>query len=241
MAESVAEIMDPDFCRASQADSVGQLLQELSARGLASVPVLDFSGRPIATATLSDLQHCRHLEELTEKAAHVVTSVHRDASIREAARALAEHNAEQLVLVDDAGVAVGAVSALDLLRALLGLGVDRSAGSSRAPVPGHWSPSVSFDLDAVAHIAAVPGIIVLIRAEGGLHPQLLWAEATSNLHERLDEMLRLPQEAPELEALLSVYPRKLALRVLIVADGKRRERTLRALHSLLRRTRVSHA
>jgi CBS domain-containing protein len=235
MSETVAEIMDPDFCHASQGDSVGQLLHELSARGLASVPVLDVSGRPIATATLSELQGCRHVEELTEHPEHAVTSVHHDASIQEAARALAEHKAERLILVDDRGVAVGAVSALDLLRALLGFGVDRSDRSPRTPAPGHWSPSVWFSLDAVGHIPAAPGIIVLAGADQGPHPALSWVEATSNLHERLDEMLRLPQQSTELEALLGVYPRKLVLRVLIIPDGRRRDRVLRALHALMKR------
>lgn len=231
MTATVAEIMDPDFCHASQVDSVGQLLHELTARGLASIPVLDLSGRPVATATISDLQRCRRVEELTERPQRAVAMVHRDASISDAARTLAERNAEHLVLVDDAGIAVGAVSALDLLRALLGFTVDRSARSGSAPLAGHWSPSVSFDLDAVGHIPAAPGIIVLLPAEEGPNPALLWAEATSNLHERLDQMLRLPQESPELEALLGVYPRKLAVRVLVIAEGKRRDRILRTLHA----------
>jgi len=235
MTETVAEIMDPDFCHASHGDSVGQLLHELTAHGLASVPVLDVSGRPIATATLSDLQSCRHVEELTAHPGHAVTSVHHNASIQEAARALAEHKAERLILVDDGGIAVGAVSALDLLRALLGFGVDRGERSPNTPARGHWSPSVWFNLDSVGHIPAAPGIIVLARADEGSHPGLLWVEATSNLHERLDEMLRLPQQSAELEALLGVYPRKLVLRVLIVPEGKRRDRILRALHSLLKR------
>jgi CBS domain-containing protein len=235
MTETVAEIMDPDFCHASHGDSVGQLLHELTARGLASVPVLDISGRPIATATLSDLQNCRHVEELTRGPEHAVTSVHHEASIQEAARALAEHRAERLILVDDRGVAVGAVSALDLLRALLGFGVDRSERSPNTPAPGHWSPSVWFNLDAVGHVPPAPGIIVLARADEGLHSAVLWVEATSNLHERLDEMLRLPQQSAELEALLGVYPRKLLVRVLIIPEGKRRDRILRSLHALMKR------
>ena len=66
-------------------------------------------------------------------------------------------------------------------------------------------------------------------------------EAALNIRERLDEMLRMPQTEPVLEALLDVYPRQLTFRALVVTNPDRRARLLRALLAVLKRSKKSAA
>lgn len=234
MAGTVAEIMDPDFFYASQNDSIGQLLHDMAALGLASTPVLDLQGHPLGMATARDIDGCRRVEELSEQLQQPVVSVHQNTPIDVAARTLAEHDSDCLVLLDDRGVAVGALRALDLLRAVLGLRVSRSTGDGTRHTTS-WSRCELLDLDGVRHAPAAPGVLLLEPGPPGSKPNIVWVEATTNLRERLDEMLRLPQDEPTLERLLSVLPRTLMFRALVVSDPERRARLLRALQTVLAR------
>lgn len=233
MTKTVSEIMDRDFLCATQADSLPHLLHEMSHRGLGSTPVLDLAGRPLGMATLADLESCRRIEELTRHSSRPAVVMPEDASIQAAALKAAEQAADTLVLVDDQGRAVGVLAALDLLRALLGFDV---ATERRDELPAKaWSRGSVLELDAVHHVPSAPGVILL-----GPHDDLegrhaLWVEATHDMRERLDAMLRLPQEDPELEALLSIYPRTLRFRALVVHELDRRERMVRAIANVIGR------
>lgn len=231
---TVAEIMDPDFFHASQSDSIGQLLHDMAELGLGSTPVLDLQGHPLGMATVRDIDGCRRVEELSEQLQQPVVSVHQDTPIEVAARTLAEHDSDCLVLVDEHGVAVGALRALDLLRAVLGLRVSRPEGDGSRHTTS-WSRCALLDLDGVRHVPAAPGILLLDPAGPGSKPNIVWVEATTNLRERLDEMLRLPQAEPALERVLSVHPRTVRFRALVVSDPERRARLLRALQAVLAR------
>jgi len=58
---------------------------------------------------------------------------------------------------------------------------------------------------------------------------VVWAEATPNMRERLDQMLRSPQDDPRLEAMLDVYPRTLRFRCLTIYDAEQRQSLASAL------------
>jgi CBS domain-containing protein len=238
MSRTVSEIMDHKFVHASEHDSISGVLQEMSELGLGSIPVLDASGRAIGMATVSDIDRCRDLEELTRHLQHPAVTIPESASIDDAARTLAAKRAERLVLVDGAGVAVGAVSALDVLRALLGFGITHSGHPGAASASDHWSPSKMFDADALADVPKVPGLLVLARVIDGEKAKLAWVESTLNLHDRLAQMLRTRQEDAALRGLLSESPRMLAFRVMVVADDVRRGRVSRALQVMLRHSKA---
>ena len=204
MASTVAEIMDTDFFYASQSDSVGQLLHDMAKLGLGSAPVLDLRGHPLGMATLLEIDGCRRVEELSNHVQHPVVTAHLHTPIDLAARKLAESEADCLVLVDDRGVAVGALRALDLLRAVLGL---PSGCASREPASGtvhSRSSGVLLDVESAHHAPSAPGVILLDPGRSGDKPNIVWVESTTNIRERLDEMLRLPQTDPALEQLLDV-------------------------------------
>ncbi|MEO8178912.1 MAG: CBS domain-containing protein [Deltaproteobacteria bacterium] len=237
MPETVADIMDPEFFHACQTDPIGQLLRDMTELGLGSAPVLDDAGHPLGVATLHEIDGCRRADELAEHLKTPAVSVHQNTSVETAAKTLAESNADWLILVDDRGVAVGALRAVDLLRALLGLRIhhaDRSA--ARRPSAG-WSRGMLLDVDAAHHAPAVPGVILLDPGGAEAKPNIVWVEAAENIRERLDEMLRLPQDDPALEALLAVHPRRVIFRAQAVSDPERRARLVRSLRAVLARRR----
>ena len=160
---TVSEVMDPDFYYASQADSIGHVLHDMSALGLGSAPVLDLDGHPLGMALLSEIDGCRRVEDLTEHLKHPALSVHQNTDIETAARMLAEHGGDCLLLVNDQGVAVGALRAYELQQAVLGLRMSHT--HTHAPgTPRHsgtWSPGALLDLESLRHVPAAPGIILL--------------------------------------------------------------------------------
>jgi CBS domain-containing protein len=241
MTKTVAEIMDPDFFHASQSDSIGQLLHDMAQLGIGAAPVLDLAGHPLGMATVREIDGCRRVEELCEQLHQPVVTVHQDTTIESAARTLAAHEADTLVLVDDQGVSVGALRALDLLRALLGLapsGPEREReGASRVG----WSRGALLNLDSVHHVPQAPGIILLDPGGAGAHPNVVWAGAADNVRQRLDEMLCNPQDDAALEELLGAYPRRVIFHVLVVHDPERRARLLRSLREVLARRRAEPA
>ncbi|HKO91161.1 MAG TPA: CBS domain-containing protein [Polyangiaceae bacterium] len=243
MPVTVSEVMDPDFYYASQTDSIGHVLHDMSALGLGSAPVLDLDGHPLGMALLSEIDCCRRVEDLTEHLKHPVLSVHQDTDVVVAARKLAEHGADCLILVNDQGVAVGALRAEELQRAVRGLRTSHMHVEGVSRHSGTWSRGALLDLESLRHVPAAPGIILLDPGSPDGKPNIVWVEAALNIRERLDEMLRMPQTEPVLEALLDVFPRQLTFRALVVSDPDRRARLLRALLAVLKRPKrgSSHA
>ena len=85
--------------------------------GVTAVPVLDEEHRPIGVVSLRDLVRADRPPRMSSPARSILA----DAPLDQAARILAEESLHHLVVVDGAGRAVGMLSALDVLRALVGL------------------------------------------------------------------------------------------------------------------------
>jgi CBS domain-containing protein len=236
MPTTAAEIMDRNFLYASQGDSLVKLLHEMEHRGLGSAPVLDIDGRPVGVATISDIESCHDIEELADHLTRSVVSLPQNTPLLTAARMLAARQAESLLLVNDAGVAVGALSALDVLCALVGVqGARGEHGSSGlAKRDAAWSRAELLELSAAHRAPEAPGVILLSPGRSMGKTRALWAESSVNIRERLDQMLRTPQDDPALEAMLDVYPRDLRFRCLVVHDAERRERLARGLRTRAR-------
>ena len=240
MPKTVADIMHPEFFHASQSDSIGQLLHDMAELGIGSAPVLDLAGHPLGMASVREIDGCRRVEELCDQLKQPVVTVHQDTNIEAAARTLAAHEADTLVLLDDHGVAVGALRALDLLRAVLGLAPSRPERERSGHSRVGWSRGALLNLDSVHHAPQAAGII-LFDPGGSARPNIVWAEGTDNIRERLDQMLREPQDEPALEQLLGAYPRSVIYHVLVVTDADRRSRLLRSLRAVLARRRAEPA
>jgi CBS domain-containing protein len=231
--KNAAEIMNRKFFAACLTDSIGPLLRQMAELGLGAIPVLDLRGRPLGEATVAEIERAHDMEEVTQRLTRPALCMDQNTPIEVAARALAMNRAVGLLLVDEHGVAVGSLSAIELLRATLGL---NGAQSMTQPVDRDacWEEADYLDLGAVHRAPEAPGII-LISPSPGLNARdgrSVWAEAASNMRERLDEMLRNPQDNVRLEGMLDVYPRTLRFRCLTVFDAQQREELTHALCSM---------
>lgn len=221
-----ADVMNRSFFHASPSDTIGVLLQEMAERGIGSVPVLDLDDRPLGIATTGEIERCYDMEELAERLQRTAVCMDQSTPIDVAARALALHPSCALLLVNGSGVAVGALSPLELLRALLGF----EAGSEKLPErSAAWDEAEVLDVAAAHRAPESPGIILLSSGLDVSKKRVVWAEASANMRQRLDQMLREPQDDDGLEAILEVYPRTVRFRCLTMHDEAQREKLAAAL------------
>jgi CBS domain-containing protein len=86
--------------------------------GITAVPVLDAAERPVGMVSLRDLVDPRKREPHVSKP---VVTVAIDEPISSAAKRLAEAGVHHVVVLDSEGRAAGMLSAVDIIRALIGL------------------------------------------------------------------------------------------------------------------------
>lgn len=113
----VREIMNAKLLYIGENDRVSLARRHILEFGVTAVPVLDETHRPVGVVSLRDLS--RDADDVQPSS--TVTTVKDTDGVDEAARRLAETDFHHLVVVDEKGVAVGMVSSVDFLRALLGL------------------------------------------------------------------------------------------------------------------------
>jgi CBS-domain-containing membrane protein len=118
MLKTVAEIMNSKLLYIRDGDRVALARRHIIDFGITAVPVLDETHRPVGVVSLRDLAGD---EGAMFQPSGKVETIKASASIEEGARQLAESGYHHLVVVDDKGIAVGMVSSLDFVRALVGL------------------------------------------------------------------------------------------------------------------------
>ena len=118
MATVVRDIMNPQLLYVSEGDLCDVVRAKLLHFGVSGAPVLDESYRPVGFVSLRDLDDG---DGATVRVTRPAVTTREDELVENAARALADADLRHFVVVDDAGVAVGVVSALDFVRALSGL------------------------------------------------------------------------------------------------------------------------
>lgn len=118
MSKTVADIMNAKLLYIRDGDRVALARRHIIDFGITAVPVLDETHRPVGVVSLRDLagNEGDHFQPSGK-----VETVKASATIEEGAKRLAESEYHHLVVVDDKGVAVGMVSSLDFVRALIGL------------------------------------------------------------------------------------------------------------------------
>lgn len=117
MSSTVRDIMNPKLLYVRDGDRMTPVRAQILRYGVTGVPVLDDDHRPVGFVSLRDLA----TEEDQVRVSCPPVTVRDTESIEAAARKLAESTLHHLVVVDAKGIAVGMVSAVDLLRALVGV------------------------------------------------------------------------------------------------------------------------
>lgn len=122
MNASVRTFMNPTLVYLREGDRSKIALKPILEFGITAVPVLDDAHKPIGVVSLRDIvgpseQRVPSREQMSEPALTIAI----DATILDAAHALARANVHHLVVVDANGCAAGMLSSLDVVRALIGL------------------------------------------------------------------------------------------------------------------------
>jgi hypothetical protein len=154
------------------------------------------------------------------------------ATIEQGARQLADMSLHHIVVVDGAGTAVGMLSTLDALRALLELPArhpatfphwDEATGTS-------WTDEWQLNDDAPSHLPESPGVLVLSAGRLGERDTVLWVAAAENLREQARRLVSSP--TPQEKALRDVVATRSArFRASVVPDEASRDDIVRLLRS----------
>ncbi len=121
MATTVREIMNAKLLYIRDGDRLSLARKHILRFGVTAVPVLDETHRPVGIVSLRDLERDHEQGGDPVTAGGDVCTVKDSDPIEVAARRLADTDFHHLVVVDEKGVAVGMVSAVDFLRAMLGV------------------------------------------------------------------------------------------------------------------------
>jgi CBS domain-containing protein len=195
MALTVSEIMNREVFSVLPAESVDATRAAILALGITGVPVVNEEGKPMGLVSLRDLVGERPGTTAGERMTRPPATVPADVRLGEAARRLARTRYHRLIVVDAGGYVVGIVSALDIIRGLMGLPaphpasfphLDRETGLS-------WTDDLPLDLDEIHAAPDGPGVLVLLHGGAGVAERVLWAESAESVRHRLKEMLTAVQ------------------------------------------------
>lgn len=234
MARQVAEVMNRELVSVREGTSAASVQDVVLAMGITAVPVLDDDGRPVGVLSLRDVVSSgSDLPEVSRPAAVVKAT----SSLESAGQTLVRTDFHHLVVVDDSGKAIGMVSAVDLLRGMLGVPARHPAGFPHLDreLNVSWTDDELLDGDRLSAAPEGPGVIVLLRGGRGATEAPVWVESCARVRTRLEELLNIPQsDTPVLAAILQ--HRDLRFRAAAVAALAQRERVVALLHE-----RIDHA
>ena len=111
----VADIMNPKLLYIREGDRLTMARSKIIEFGVTAIPILDEDHQPVGVVSLRDLDSVGHVEPSSP-----VQVVKSSATLEEGARRLVDSGMHHLVVVDDDGLAVGMVSAVDFVRAFIG-------------------------------------------------------------------------------------------------------------------------
>jgi hypothetical protein len=230
MAKVVEEIMNREMFNVRADESAERALGFIVALGITGAPVLDERRRAIGMASFRDLVGQPAGTTVGDRMTRPALTVSARESIAEAARRIGETGVHRLVVVDDEERATGVVSAIDVIRALVGM-----PAAHPATFPHHdRTAGVSFTDDTELDLARVdvapdgPGVLVLIDGGAGRSETVVWVEAAANVRTRLYDLLSEPQDDAMLARWLA-HPSRIRFRAASVPDASRRERIAETL------------
>ena len=238
MAKYVHEIMNPELFFVQPDAARRETLEYLLLLGINGCPVIDSAGRVIGLITVRDLLLETGNQRVERRVSQPACTIRRDETIEAAGRKLAEQHAHQLVVQDDTGRAIGNVSAVDLVAALVGVPVAHPNtflrhASETEPMWSHPLPLEPESSDAVPN---APGALELIYARKGRVDIPVWVEEAKNLRARVDDLVGAPQsDQPALAYILERNHGELSFRTAVVQDDARRAALVRERSASLKR------
>lgn len=193
MAVTIGEIMNRELYSTTGGESVGNVLRDLIALGVGGCPVVNGENQVVGVISIKDMWEVSPSVTVKERMTSPAIVLHENAPIREAAMLMAEADVHRIVVVDDQQ-AVGIVSALDLIRGLLGMPTRHPGTFPHYDVATGLVWTDDYPLDH-AHVEAAPdapGVLLLIHGGAGKPETIVWGEDADNVRDRLIEYLQTP-------------------------------------------------
>jgi CBS domain-containing protein len=230
MSRSIDEIMNRELLAVVPETPVQAIRELWRTFAIGAVPVLSEERRPLGMVTA-----CAALDgggSAADRMSRPAMCIEGSTGIEAAARRLALADAHHLVVVDSAGAAVGIVSVLDVLRAMLGMPAHHPAAFPHwdAATQSSWTDEWPLDKENASRAPDAAGVLVLTRGLIGETDAVVWVEACANLRDRIAALTALGSSAePALARLLERHD--LRFRAAAVCNDADRERIASGLNS----------
>ncbi len=223
MTRSIEEIMNRELLVVLAETPIEAIRGLMRTFAIGAVPVVDDERRPVGIVTSTSVFDGSGTAGA--RMSRPAMCVEGSADIDATARRLVADDVHHLVVVDGAGVAVGIVSVLDVMRAMLGLPAHHPAAFPHwnSATQSSWTDDLPLDAEHASQAPDAAGVLALVRARVGLTDVIVWAEACANVRERVVRMSGTshPREGP-LARLLD--RRDLRFRAASVRNDEDRER-----------------
>jgi len=237
MAKYVQEIINPDLFFLGPRAAAGLARSCILALGITGCPVLDPGGYPVGMISLRDLFGDDKWQSVEDRMSRPVETIAASATIDEAGKALASTGLHRLVVVDADKRAIGVISALDVIRGLLGMPShfsdafehkDRASGLV-------WKGDYQLAGDDIASAPTAAGLIIITHARPGVPDVPVWVGVAKGIRATLTEMVEAPDACDAgLAAWLKQHPMQLNYRTAVVEDTTRRSDALEQLYATTR-------
>lgn len=232
MSRRVDEIMNRELLAVVPETPVQAIRELLRTFEVSAVPVLNEGRRPLGMVTARAVLSGKGVA--ADRMSRPAMCIEGSALIEDAARLLALADVHHLLVVDSAGVAVAIVTALDLLRAMLGVPAHHPAAFPHWDVAtqSSWTDEWPFDEAHAPQAPDAAGVLVLSRGLVGETDAVVWVETCSNVRHRIAALTALGSSAePALARLLERHD--LRFRAAAVRNDAARERIASGLRSEL--------
>jgi hypothetical protein len=232
MSRSIEEIMNRELLAVVAETPVQAVRKLLRTFAISAVPVLSEERRPLGMVTAGAVLDGGGTA--ADRMSCPAMCIEGATGIEVAARRLALADAHHLVVVDSAGVAVGIVSVLDVLRAVCGIPAHHPTAFAHwdAATQSSWTDEWPFDEGHASKAPDGAGVLVLVRGLIGETDAVVWVEACANVRNRISALTVAGSSAePALERLLERHD--LRFRAASVRNDADRERMAAGLNSNL--------
>ena len=237
MAKYVREIMNGELFAVEPDAPRQDTLDFLLMLGVSGCPVIDEAGKLSGIVTVRDLFPDVGGQRVRDRITSPAVTIAHSATVEEAGRKLTEHQAHRLIVQDEKGRAVGLVSAVDLVAALVGAPVSHPKVFPHTDASGEveWSDPVVLEPEQGEQVPNAAGVLVLIYAGRGTVDMPVWVESANNLRARFDDLCSSPQEQAALAYLLKFDHGHLHCRFATAEDPDLRLAAVERVRSQMRR------
>jgi hypothetical protein len=224
MARTVDEIMNRELLAVVLETPAQAILELLRTFAIGAVPVVDDERRPLGIVTAGDLLGAVG-GTARDRMSPPAMCIDGSTAIEAAARRFGLADVHHLIVVDCAGVAVGMLSVLDVLRAMVGIAPRHPSAFPHwdAATASAWTDEWPIEKESVSRAPDTAGVLVLVRSRTGVPDAIVWVEQCRNVRARVAELAALSSSGePTLARLLERHD--VSFRATTVSDDVQRER-----------------